>query len=67
MRFERDERAVLLPLAARPYASLLALPPTRAAAPLTPALLRPLLTVERRDLALYAALATEAAAAEVVG
>lgn len=66
-RFERDERAALLPLAARPYASLLALPPTRPLEPITPALMRPLLTVERRPLTLYTALAAETAYAEVAG
>lgn len=60
-RFERDERAALLPLAARPYQSLALLPPTRPLAPVRSALTRPLLTVERRPLATYAALVEEAA------
>jgi transposase len=55
-RFERDERPALLPLAARPYHSLGPLPPTRSLQPVTPALTRPLLTVERRSLQSYAAL-----------
>ncbi len=65
VRFEQEERAVLLPLAPRPYAALLALPPTRPLAPVPPASLRPLLTVERRPLTRYAALAAAAAYAEV--
>lgn len=59
-RFERDERAVLLPLAARSYHSLSGLPPTRALAPVRAGLTRPLLTVERRSLETYAALAEAA-------
>jgi transposase len=59
-RFERDERALLLPLAARPYLSLGLLPPTRSLQGVTPALARPLLTVERRSLHAYAALAEAA-------
>ncbi len=55
-RFERDERATLRPLAARPYTTLIPLAPTRSrhVEPARP--LRPLLTVERRPLATYAAL-----------
>jgi hypothetical protein len=65
VRFEDAERAVLLALAPRPYAALLALPPTRPLAPVSPAGLRPLLTVERRPLTRYAALAAAAAYPEV--
>ena len=61
VRFEQQERAVLLPLAPRLYASLLTLPPTRPLAAVPPASLRPLLTVERRPLTRYAALAAAAA------
>ena len=62
VRFERDERAVLLPLASRPYCSL-ALPPEcppRAShAPLIlPA--RGRVDVERRELIAYSALAEQA-------
>jgi len=56
LRFERDERAALLPLAAHPYRSVLPLPLTRARQPVTTAITRPLLTVERRSLEAYAAL-----------
>jgi transposase len=53
-RFDRDERLVLQPLAPRPYASLLVPDAprrtTRSAAP------RPLVTVEKRPLAVYARL-----------
>ena len=59
-RFERDERVTLLPLAARPYLSLGLLPPTRPLHGVTPDLARPLLTVERRSLHTYAALAEAA-------
>jgi transposase len=54
VRFARDERAALQPLAGRPYRSLVLPPPTPAQAP------RPLVSrvaVERRGLATYAALA----------
>jgi transposase len=56
LRFERDERATLLPLAARPYATLIPLAASRLrhVAPTAP--VRPLLTVERRPLTTYAAL-----------
>jgi hypothetical protein len=56
VRLERDERAVLLPLAPHPYRSVLPLPPSRALGPVASAITRPLLTVERRSLATYAAL-----------
>lgn len=55
--FEADERAVLLPLAARPYHSLLPLPPTRSLQVESTPHARPLLTVEQRSLGAYAALA----------
>ena len=56
-RFEQDERAVLLPLAARPYCAVVPLSPARPLH-LEPGLrTRPLLTVERRPLHAYAALA----------
>jgi len=58
-RFERDERAVLGPLAPRPYHSLV-LAPDRCVRstplPLLP-LARPSISVERRPLAAYARLA----------
>lgn len=55
-RFERDERAVLLPLAARPYQSLV-LPPERLTrtSPI-PRGIHPPIDVERRPLAAYAQL-----------
>ena len=55
VRFERDERVLLRPLALRPYRSLVlaATAPTLPAPPQYPALL----TVERRPLALYDRLA----------
>jgi transposase len=56
-RFERDERARLQPPAARPYQSLLALPPGRSLTRSPQPHQRPLVTVERRDLTTYAALA----------
>lgn len=51
LRFERDERVLLRPLASRPYRSLVmaATPPERPRQPRSPALL----TVERRPLAWY--------------
>ncbi len=54
-RFERDERALLLPLAMRPYRSLLLLP---AATPPEPARVQgvPDVVVERRPLSVYAEL-----------
>lgn len=55
-RWAQHERAVLLPLAARPYQSLLPLPPPRRlATPVAPHQ-RPLVTVERRALTTYTAL-----------
>jgi hypothetical protein len=54
-RFERDERAALLPPAARPYRSLVLLPDSAPLPPPQPAL--PYVRVERRPLAAYAALA----------
>ena len=59
-RFERDERAALQPLAAGPYLSLGLLPSTRPLQPVSPAVTRPLLIVERRSLDSYAALAEAA-------
>ena len=59
-RFERDERATLLPLAPRPYHSLGLLPPTRPLHVASPTLARPLLTVEHRSLRTYAVLAEAA-------
>lgn len=56
VRLERDERAVLLPLAPHPYRSVMPLPPSRALGPVASAITRPLLTVERRSLETYAAL-----------
>lgn len=56
-RFEQDERAALLPLAPRPYRALLPLPPPRPLGATAAPRLQPLLTVERRPLAAYAALA----------
>jgi hypothetical protein len=53
-RFDRDERLCLQPLASRPYTSVLVPDPPRRHAPLaTP---RPLVTVEKRPLAVYARL-----------
>lgn len=62
VRFVRDERATLLPLAARPYRSLVLLPETpRAVGPAGPCPARvPDVTVERRALTSYSALAAEA-------
>lgn len=54
VRFERDERALLLPLAARPYRSLVLLPET---APPPRAVPVPHIAVERRPLTAYAQLA----------
>jgi transposase len=60
-RFERDERAVLLPLAARPYQSLGLAPErlTRSASLASAA--RPRVAVERRPLAAYAQLTEDVA------
>lgn len=60
LRFERDERAALGPLAPAPYRTLLPLPPGRSAR-VTPAPRHaPLLAVEQRPLRAYAALAEAA-------
>jgi transposase len=56
VRFERDERALLLPLAARPYHSLVLLPESAPPAPRLPAPV-PRIPVERRPLSAYAQLA----------
>lgn len=55
--FEQEERATLLPLAARPYRALPPLPLTRTRHAIPSSRTRPLLTVERRPLGAYAALA----------
>src|SRR5436190_20563798 len=52
-RFDRDERFLLQPLAARPYSSLIVDRTPPATAKRAP---RPAVTVERRSLALYAQL-----------
>jgi transposase len=57
-RFEREERVVLQPLAARPYRSLILLPDATPA-PAHPAVV-PRIPVERRPLSAYAALAAGA-------
>ncbi len=54
VRFDRDERALLLPLAPRPYRSLVLLPDTPAR-PVQPPV--PRIPVERRPLSAYAQLA----------
>ena len=63
-RFERDERAVLGPLPLRPYPSLILTPERARRSPPLPAVsgagARPLLSVERRPLAVYARLAEHA-------
>lgn len=57
LRFERDERALLLPLAVRPYRPLVLLPDAApAAGPVAPAPV-PRILVERRPLTAYAQLA----------
>ena len=53
-RFDRDERLLLHPLAPRPYTSLVLADPARSTRPLSTA--RPLVTVEKRPLAVYARL-----------
>jgi transposase len=53
VRFDRDERWMLKPLAPRPYRSVSQLPPTRATQPQ----IAKLPTVERRPLALYSRIA----------
>lgn len=55
LRFERDEEHLLRPLAERPYRSLVLLPATESTPKRSAAL--PAVTVERRSLAAYAALA----------
>jgi transposase len=55
-RFERDERAVLLPLAARPYQSLVLAPERLTRSSPIPSGVRPHIAVERRPLAAYAQL-----------
>lgn len=55
LRFERDERALLRPLAERPYRSLLQVPQTTAPAPRRLAV--PRIEVEKRSLSVYAAVA----------
>lgn len=55
--FEEAERATLRPLAPRPYRALLPLPPSRALSAALSSRTRPLVTVERRPLGAYAALA----------
>lgn len=52
-RFERDERRLLLPLAARPYRSLLLPPPPQPSGELTRR--TPHIEVEKRSLSVYAA------------
>jgi len=54
-RFERDERALLQPVAARPYRSLILLPDTAPPQPLAAPV--PRIPVERRPLSVYAQLA----------
>jgi transposase len=56
LRFERDERHLLLPLAERPYRSLIALPTVASPEPAQRPPL-PSIAVQRRPLASYAALA----------
>jgi transposase len=56
VRFERDERHLLRPLAERPYRSLVLLPAAAQPAP-TKAARLPQVTVERRPLSAYAAVA----------
>jgi len=53
-RFDRDERLLLQPLAPRPYTSVLVPAAPRHLAP--SAAPRPLVTVEKRSLAVYARL-----------
>lgn len=56
VRFERDERHLLLPRAARPYHSLVLLPPEPAAPPAARQVALPRVVVERRPLSAYTAL-----------
>ena len=60
VRFARDERAVLQPLAARPYRSLVLLPDSAPAATPAGQGAVPRIPVERRPLTAYAALAAGA-------
>lgn len=60
-RFERDERAVLLPLAAHPYQSLVLAPERLTRSTSLASGVRPRVTVERRPLAAYAELAEDVA------
>lgn len=60
-RFERDERAVLLPLAARPYQSLGLAPERLTRSASLAAAARPRVSVERRPLAAYAQLTEDVA------
>jgi hypothetical protein len=53
-RFDRDERLLLQPLAPRPYTSLVLTDPPRSTRSLST--VRPLVTVEKRPLAVYACL-----------
>jgi hypothetical protein len=53
-RFDRDERLLLHPLAPRPYTSLVVTDPPRSTRSLST--VRPLVTVEKRPLAVYARL-----------
>jgi transposase len=57
LRFARDEQHTLRPLAARPYRSLILLPETPRVEPRPQV---PVITVERRALSTYSALAAEA-------
>ncbi len=56
LRFEREERAVLQPLAARPYQSLVLAPERLTRSSPIPRGVRPQVAVERRPLAAYAQL-----------
>jgi transposase len=56
LRYEQDERHLLRPLAVRPYHSLIALPAVERSER-TPPIRLPSITVQRRPLASYAALA----------
>lgn len=64
VRFERDEAHTLLPLPLHPYRSLIPQAPVRPTRAVAPTLARPLIVVERRPLAAYAALATRSDALE---
>jgi hypothetical protein len=54
VRFDREERFLLQPLAGRPYTSLVVERPVRTATRRTP---RPMVVVEKRSLTTYAQLA----------